>query len=88
LIRGRGALYATPTLRDAQNPSGWWPSRQCCEPSQVLSDGSQNECELRNLSDRDPPDLYIRGRASRSSADLSAQPKSYHDRQIDQKRPA
>jgi len=34
-----------------------------------------------------PPDLYIRGRAGRSSADLSAQPESYHDRQIGQKKP-
>ena len=25
-----------------------------------------------------PPDLYVRGRAGRSSADLSAQPERYH----------
>ena len=31
-----------------------------------------------------PPDLYIRGRAGRSSADRSAQPDAHHHRQIDQ----
>ena len=40
------AVYATPTLRDAQSLSGWWPSDQRREPSQVLSDGGQNELIL------------------------------------------
>jgi len=40
------ALYSTPALRDAQGLSGWWPSDQRCEPSQVLSDGGQNKLIL------------------------------------------
>jgi hypothetical protein len=36
-------LYATPTLRNTQGPSGWWPSNQRSEPSQVLGDGGQNK---------------------------------------------
>jgi hypothetical protein len=40
------ALYTTLTLRDAQSLSGWWPSDQRCEPSQVLSDGGENELIL------------------------------------------
>jgi len=39
-------LYATPTLRDAQNLSGGWSSDQRCEPPQVLGDGGQNELNL------------------------------------------
>lgn len=31
------SLYATPTLRNAQSPIGWWSSDQGCEPSQVLA---------------------------------------------------
>jgi hypothetical protein len=40
---GPDALYATSTLRDAQNLSGWRPGNQRCELSQVLSDGGQNK---------------------------------------------
>src|SRR6266567_3990587 len=44
--RDPDALYATPTLRDAQSLSGWWPSDQRCEPSQVLGDSGQNKLIL------------------------------------------
>ena len=43
---GPDALYATPTLRNTQGPSGWWPSNQRSEPSQVLGDGGQNKLIL------------------------------------------
>jgi hypothetical protein len=38
-----GALYATFTLRNAQNLSGWRSRDQRCEPPQVLGDGGQNK---------------------------------------------
>jgi hypothetical protein len=41
-----GALYATPTLRDAQRLSGWWPSDQRCEPPQVLGNSGKNKLVL------------------------------------------
>ena len=44
--RDPDALYATPTLRDAQSLSGWWPSDQRGEPSQVLGDSGQNKLVL------------------------------------------
>ena len=43
---GPDALYATPTLRNTQSPSGWRSRNQRCEPSQVLSDGGQNKLIL------------------------------------------
>ncbi len=39
-------VYSTPPLRNAQNLGWWWPSDQRCEPSQVLSDGSENKLIL------------------------------------------
>ena len=44
--RGPDALYATPTLRNAQSLSGRRSRNQRCEPSQVLSDGGQNKLVL------------------------------------------
>jgi hypothetical protein len=40
------ALYATFTLRNTQNLSGWRSRNQRCEPPQVLGDGSQNKFVL------------------------------------------
>jgi hypothetical protein len=39
-------LSATPTLRAARSPSGWWPRNQQCEPSPILNDGGQNKLVL------------------------------------------
>ena len=46
MIRRPDALYATPTLRNAQNLRGWRSRNQRCEPSQVLSDSGQNKLIL------------------------------------------
>src|SRR6516225_9169445 len=46
LTRGPDAFYATSTLRDAQNLGRWRSRDQRREPSQVLSDGGQNELIL------------------------------------------
>ena len=43
---GPDAFYATSTLRDAQNLGRWRSRDQRREPSQVLSDGGQNELIL------------------------------------------
>ena len=40
------ALYATLTLGNTQNLSGWRSRNQRCEPAQVLSDGGKNELIL------------------------------------------
>jgi hypothetical protein len=46
LIRRLWRLYATATLRNAQNLSGWRSRDQRCEPPQVLGDGGQNKLIL------------------------------------------
>src|SRR5262249_31592513 len=46
LTRWPLTFYATSTLRDAQNPGRWRSGDQRREPSQVLSDGGQNELIL------------------------------------------
>jgi hypothetical protein len=46
LTHRRRRSYATSTLGDAQNLSGWRPSDHCCKPPEVLSYGGENELIL------------------------------------------
>jgi hypothetical protein len=46
LTRCPDASYATSTLRNAQNLSGWRSRDQRCELSQVLGDGGKNKLIL------------------------------------------